>query len=110
MKLTYHKISGVEKSVCTAEQKIAYNLAFRSHISYGDAFNKLSGFAKSEAIIKIRDAMMRQYRLGYDYKPGKFNEDAIQAALHAGLREYLENPFIAWDYESIGKTFPANYL
>ena len=27
MKLQYHKIRGVDKSVCTAEQKIAYNMA-----------------------------------------------------------------------------------
>lgn len=26
MKLQYHKIRGVDKSVCTAEQKIAYNM------------------------------------------------------------------------------------
>lgn len=29
MKLQYHKIRGVDKSVCTAEQKIAYNMASR---------------------------------------------------------------------------------
>lgn len=33
MKLQYHKIRGVDKSVCTAEQKIAYNMASRI---YGD--------------------------------------------------------------------------
>ena len=33
MKLQYHKIRGVDKSVCTAEQKIAYNMAWRI---YGD--------------------------------------------------------------------------
>lgn len=27
MKLQYHKIRGVDKSVCTAEQKIAYNMS-----------------------------------------------------------------------------------
>lgn len=34
MKLQYHKIRGVEKAICTAEQKIAYNIAWRI---YGDA-------------------------------------------------------------------------
>lgn len=36
MKLQYHKIRGVDKSVCTAEQKIAYNMASRI---YGDVEN-----------------------------------------------------------------------
>lgn len=109
--MKYHKISGVELKTCTAEQKIAYNLAFNAHISFGDAFNNLdSGIAKAEAVIKIRDRMMNQYRLGYNYKHGRYDEDAIQSALHAGLRNYLEKPFIANDYESIGKAFPAHYL
>lgn len=111
MKLKYHKIRNVEKSVCTAEQMIAYNMAFRAHISFGDRFRKLeSSIAKDDAYHEIINCMFRQYRNGYDYKPGKFNEDAIQAALNAGLRSYLENPFIAQDYESVGKAFPANYL
>ena len=109
--MKYHKIRGVDMETCTAEQKIAYEMAFRAHISFGDAFNKLdSGFAKTEAVIKIRDCMMKQYRDGYNYKPGRFNEDAIQSALHAGMRDYLEKPFIAYNYESIGKAFPAHYL
>ncbi len=40
--MKYHKIPNVEKSVCSAEQMIAYNIAFRLHISYADQFKKVS--------------------------------------------------------------------
>lgn len=38
--MKYHKIPNVEKSVCTAEQMIAYNIAFRLHISYANQFEE----------------------------------------------------------------------
>ena len=111
MKMKYHKIRNVDINTCTAEQKIAYNMAFRADLSYGDEFRKLdTAMAKSDAAHDIIRHMFAQYRAGYDYKAGRYNEDAIQAALNAGLGKYLEKPFIAADYETIGKAFPANYL
>ena len=111
MKLKYHKIRNVEKAICTAEQMIAYNMAFRAHISFGDRFRKLdSAMAKDDAVHGIIANLFKQYHNGYDYKAGKFNEDAIQAALNAGLRSYLEKPFVAQDYETVGRAFPAHYL
>lgn len=110
MKMKCHKIRGVEKSVCTAEQKIAYNLAFRAHISFGDEYKKLhTSVAKSEALSKIRDMQLKNFKSSYDYKPGKFNEDAIFCALNAGLKNYIEMPFIATDYGKIGEAFPIVY-
>jgi hypothetical protein len=53
---------------------------------------------------------MKNYRSEYDYKPGKYDEDAIFCALNAGISAYLERPFIASDYVTIGKAFPAHYL
>lgn len=111
--MKYHKIRNVAKETCTAEQKIAYNLAFRVHINYQDDFNRVNsinpGSAKHDAVKLASDAI-RTYTLAYDYKPGKYDLDAIQAALNAGLYEYLCKPFIATDYERIGKAFPAHYL
>ena len=111
MKMKYHKIRNIDINTCTAEQKIAYNMAFSAHISFGDRFRKLdTAMAKDDAVHDIIRNLFKQYHAGYNYKAGKYNEDAIQAALNAGLRSYLEKPFIACDYESVGKAFPANYL
>ena len=113
MKLTYHKITGVDKNVCTAEQKIAYNMAFDSHINFQEKFDaalKLSGAAVADVIAQIVDFQMKSFRWSYTYKPGKYNEDAICSALRAGLEDYLRKPFIAWDYAAVGKAFPAHYL
>ena len=30
--MIYHKIRGIDKNICTAEQKLAYNIAFRISI------------------------------------------------------------------------------
>jgi len=111
--MTYHKIRGVDKSVCTTEQKIAYNLAFRAHISFQDEYNNarsVSAACASALVGEIVALSLKHFRCAYDYKPGKFDEDAIFSALNAGLSAYLDQPFIASDYATIGKAFPANYL
>jgi len=111
MKLQYHKIPKIETSVCTAEQMIAYNLAFRADISFGAEFKKLeTEVTKSQTIAEIIKMSIKNYQSAYDYKKDKYNIDAIFCALNAGLQKYLEKPFIASDYETIGKTFTANYL
>lgn len=111
-KLKYKAIRGVDKTICTAEQKIAYNLAFRLHISYQDNYNVLdSGFAKSQAIVDMVNYAIKSYCHACDYVPCMYNLDAIKAALHAGLQAYLDkNGPVAGSYEEIGKMFPAHYL
>ena len=102
-----HKIRKVDKAVCSCEQKIAYNAAFRAEMYYGNSYRRLPECEKGETILKIADCMMTMYRNGYSYKPGRYNEDAILAALRAGLAAYLEKPFIACDYDAIGTAFPV---
>lgn len=110
MMMKYHKIRGIPLDVCTAEQKIAYNLAFEISINgeqkYKEA-RKISAICADELLhdlIKWKfDSWMRLYG-------GKYNDDAIYACLLAGLAEYLIKPFIATEYQSIGKAFPAYYL
>lgn len=84
-----HKIRGVEKSVCTAEQVIAYNLAF--------AYCRVNKWSAETA--------MRIYRSSAGYS-GRYNDEAIEAALTAGAEAYRAKPFIAYRYDQIGAAFP----
>ena len=100
--MKYHKISGVDLAVCTAEQKIAYNLAF-GH--YDNIHSKnFSNFAEAAQWI------VNLYKCSYTYNQNKFDIDAIFCALNAGLEAYCKKPFIASTYEEIGNAFPAHYL
>lgn len=110
--MKYHKIRGVEKAVCTAEQKIAYNIARRLDY-YKREFDRANaenpGVARG-GCVQLAHEGMRLYRMGYDYKPNAYDEDAIFSALNAGLYDYMVKPFIATGYDQIGKAFPALYL
>lgn len=110
--MKYHKITGIEKTICTAEQKIAYNIAFRAHISFQekyDAAAKISAICKDDAVHDILKFYFSEY-LRTDGKNTKYDTDAIYSCLLAGLDGYLKKPFIATDYEQIGTAFPAYYL
>ena len=100
--MKYHKICNIPIEVCTAEQKIAYNLvsAYRDCI-VGGSFSTWPEAAHW---------CVRMYTLGYDYKPGKYDIDAIFCAINAGIESFCEKPFIASSYEQIGKAFPAHYM
>lgn len=88
--LKTHKIRNVDKSVCCAEQKIAYNLAF-CHLNIG-------GFSVEKAL--------EIWRGSAQAAEGRYNAEAIEAALRAGADAYRERPFIASRYEQIGEAFP----
>jgi len=110
MKLNYHKIRNIPMEVCTCEQKIAYNLAFRAHISYGDKYQqavKIGFCCPHDLLYQILQTEFSAYTRQHG---GKYDDDAIYSALQSGLSEYLLHPFIASDYEAIGKAFPAHYL
>ena len=116
MTITYHKIPGVALDVCTAEQKIAYNLAFRAHITFADKWKKAretSGVCSSDFLHQIIDFQMlewRDYAKNVKESAKRFNVDAIRCCLNMGLADYLDHMFIATDYAQIGKAFPASYL
>ena len=102
------KIRNVSKEVCTAEQKIAYNMAFRAHISYGDKFKAATnGVDKSQIAKEVRDIEIADFMRNHGEEG--FNIDAIFVALNQGLKDYLAKPFIATDYEQIGKVFSIPY-
>lgn len=111
--MKYHKIPNVEKTVCTAEQKIAYNLAsnipFNLVEEWKNSFE--SGFEvnKAATIAKIIKWLLTFYN------DGRYDKDAIFCCLNAGLQSYLENSKsktgrILTSYEEVGKAFPALYL
>jgi len=100
--MKYHKIRGIDISVCTAEQKIAYNLV-SAH--YDCVLN-----GNFHAWPEASHFLVKLYTQGYDYKPGKYDIDAIFCAINAGIESFCKKPFIATSYDQIGKAFPAHYL
>lgn len=113
MKLVYHKIKGIDKSICTAEQKIAYEIAFRLHISYQDRWNELRSRKVAESVMSHAISDLIGEGMGmFDRSKwsARMNKDAVFCALNAGLKNYLDKFFIATSYEQIGLAFPASYL
>ena len=112
MEMNYHKIRNVPLEVCTAEQKIAYNLAWDLYINF-DFDKKLSiaptGWCKSELIFQAKDYCVK--RIKRTEKWQKFDIDAILSAWMLGIEDYMLNTNkILTSYEEVGRVFPAAYL
>ena len=112
MKMKYHKIRGVDLSTCTAEQKLAYNIAFSI---YGDPRYNWSANASRAAIDAAEQKAIADYLTiwtrDHASAAAKYNTDAIFCALRAGLHDYLFGSYhIFCGYAQIGKAFPAHYL
>lgn len=110
--MKYHKIKNVPLDVCTAEQKIAYNLAFSNYALFEKQYHALPmHFQKRDLISYAVHKMIDMYKCGYHYIDGKYNIDAIFSALNAGFENYLCADYhILTNYKDIGNMFPANYL
>lgn len=128
MKKLYHKIPGVPLTVCTAEQKIAYNAAFYMSINsvargrfkdqngrpqaaedfWRENAGTMSGVAAATFITTCIDDAMRE--IDANGINEKYNIDMIFCALRAGMKNYLSGFTVLSTYEAIGKTFPALYL
>lgn len=102
--MKYHKIPGFPLETCTAEQKIAYNLAW----AYSDCVVRSGSFS---GVPEAARWIVKLYTLGYSYRPGRYDIDAIFCALNAGLQRYIDRkmPILA-SYGDIGEMFPADYL
>lgn len=108
MKMKCKKIAGVEKSICTCEQKIAYNYAF----SWVEVYNRRcqeceTEIQKNEVLQDIIDFIISDISRNETMK--KYNVDAIITAFRNGFTNYCKNFFIASDYETIGKVFIIPY-
>jgi hypothetical protein len=104
------KIKGIEKSVCTAEQKIAYNYAFQWYDIGKKILNdeNTTEANKSESMHYIEDCIIKSIKK-YEIDK-KYNIDAIMVAFRQGFKDYCKNFFIANDYETIGKYFTIPYV
>lgn len=103
MRAKYHKIPKVEKSVCTAEQMIAYNLAFYNHYLFSD-YGKAEN--KKQWTVDTTKQMMSNYRNAYDYT-GKYNEEAIEYALLHGIETYAGTKCrVLFHYSEVSEIFP----
>ena len=109
MKFKCKKIKGIEKSICTCEQKIAYNYAFQWYDIGKKVLEDTSTTEanKSESMHYIEDCVIKSIKQnGIDKK---YNIDAVIVAFRQGFREYCKNFFIANDYGKIGKYFKIPY-
>lgn len=108
MKMKCKKIAGIEKSVCTCEQKIAYNYAF----SWADTYKRRSEdctteIQRAEVLQGIIDFIISDISEKETMK--KYNIDAIIVAFRNGFLNYCNNFFVASNYEKIGETFAIPY-
>lgn len=103
-----HKIPGIDKNICTCEQKVAYNYAFM----WRDSLEKIyksdaSEAVKSEAYQDIINYVISSLKEHETDK--KYNIDAIINCFRNGIKNYMEGFSVLWNYEDIGKIFPCLY-
>lgn len=108
MKFKVKKIRNVDKNICFAEQKIAYNYAFSwrdilEKIYKSDKANSIKNADYQTVINWIIDGIKEQEI------DKKYNLDAIIHCLRNGLEDYLSGFSILTSYEDIGKTFKCLY-
>ena len=108
MILKCRKIRGIDKNVCTCEQKIAYNYAFAWKDTY---LRRTKGtelaILKSIALSEIIDFIVKDIKR--NEKMQKYNIDAIIISFRNGFLSYCEKPFIPTDYNIIGEVFNIPY-
>lgn len=108
MKIKCKKLNGVEKSICTCEQKIAYNYAFSWCYTYKRRTKECTtAIQKAEVLQDIIDFVTKDILRREDMK--KYNPDAIIIAFRQGFVDYCNNFFIASNYEKIGSVFCIPY-
>lgn len=95
---------------CSAEQKIAYNIAQNLIFDYAEMFNRLcadpmySG-AMDGLIETLIDTSITEYESMRHFR--NFNSGTIRDLLNKGLKNYFLVPFEAHTYAEISRTFPV---
>ena len=113
MKMKCNKIRNVEKSICTSEQKIAYNYAFSYRPQLEKIYNAynqklIANFEKSNAIQDIINIIIADCKRNEEIAK-KYNIDAIIHALRQGIEKYINGYSILSSYDEIGKIFVIQY-
>ena len=112
--MKYHKIRNVPIDICSAEQKIAYNIAFRLRSTYYDDYKQAAAccrICEEDFLNSLIKQGMKEYSYTKDGKNGKYDIDAIFSSLRSGIREYMQDKYsIYTSFEQVGKTFKASYL
>ena len=99
--MKFHKIRNVRKSVCTAEQKIAYNFAFSDY--------EWAMRSDMELWEYLDDVTRRIYR-NHPEIVKKYDVDAIIHCLGQGFINYCKSKSkILTNYKEIGEMFPSLY-
>ena len=99
--LKTHKIPGIEKAICTAEQKICYNFCFSWTINPHEKDYVVACIKKQ--IQGEKDGTITSiHPINWD----KYNTDLIIELINMHFERYAEtNQKIFSDYESLGKFF-----
>lgn len=101
-----HKIKNIDRSICTAEQKIAYNFAFSDYTHIERVQREYSQAVASETAYRLRDIHIEELKR----QGTRYNLDAIFCAYNAGIWDYIKLKYhILTTYEEIGKIFPVLY-
>ena len=99
--MKFHKIRNVEKSVCTAEQKIAYNFAFADY----------SWAMRSDMELwQYLDSVTKRIYESHPEIVKRYDVDAIIHCLRNGFINYCKSKnHVMGSYDEIGKMFPSLY-
>ena len=98
------KIYGVPLDVCSGEQKIAYNYAWR----YRDILRRNYETAKSKNDFINKAALAIVDEFIEVYPQSKINSEGIRLALIGGLEQFITGggSGIFTSYEEVGRAFP----
>lgn len=105
-----HKVGvDVPLHVCSAEQKIAYNIASNLVIDHAEMFNRLISSREYHSAIDgmlsgIVGTAMIEWNTRHHAR--NYNPEMIELAISNGVRNYFLVPFTAKSYAEISRTFP----
>ena len=108
--MKYHKITGVDKQVCTAEQMVAYNFA-KADFQFAEQYKRCpTAIARGDFADERCNHALKVWNDVYAEK-SPYNVDAIFSALRAGYDKFMmDGAPILREYGDVGKYFPALYL
>ena len=96
VKKMFHKLSGIPVEVCTAEAKIAYDMAYSYAYSARNMYRQLySDMTEEEKCIFIQKAIndcMNMWGVSYYNRNSRYSEKGVRESLEAGIERYFLNP------------------